>query len=460
MRRWTSLPIRVRLTILFAVGSAIVLAATGVFVYARSGADLLDATDAGLRSRADILAAEIRADGVPALNGGASLIERDEAFAQIADPSGAIIRSSTIVGNSPLLPAETIRALTGPQFFDQRIPGIDNVTRVLAFPMDGPDGTVTVIVGASLQDRQDQLLQLAATLAIGGPIALALISWAGWLLAGATLRPVQRMQREAATISSTDLDRRLTPPPAGDEVSQLAATLNAMLDRIQASFERERRFVDDASHELRTPIAILKAELDLATARARTPEELESALRSASEEAEHLARLAEDLLVLSRANGGKLSVHRARTSLLALLEEAADHFAARAAKTGQRIAVSAPADEVEIDPLRLRQAVDDLLDNAIRHAPPGGTIEVSGAVDGPVVRVSVGDSGRGFAPGFLPHAFEPFARRDARRNGGAGLGLAIVRAIAQAHGGTVAAANRPNGGAVVTMTLAAAELSP
>jgi heavy metal sensor kinase len=458
MRRWTSLPIRVRLTILFVFGSAIVLAATGVFVYLRTGADLLDSAEAGLRSRADVLAAEIRADGVPALNGGASLIERDEAFAQIADPTGAIIRSSTIVGNSPLLPAQTIRSLAGPQFFDRSIPEIDNVTRVLAFPMDGADGHVTVIVGASLQDRQDQLLQLAATLAIGGPIALALISWAGWLLAGATLRPVQRMQREAAAISSTDLDRRLTPPSADDEVSQLAGTLNAMLDRIEASFERERRFVDDASHELRTPLAILKAELDLATARARTREELEAALRSAREEAEHLARLAEDLLVLSRANGGKLSVHRVRTSLRSLLQEAADHFGARALQMGQRITVSAPSDEVELDPLRLRQAVDDLLDNAMRHTPPGGTIEVTGSADGAIVRVSVGDSGRGFAPGFLPHAFEPFARRDTDRDGnGAGLGLAIVRAIAEAHGGTAEATNRRDGGAVVTMTLAAAD---
>jgi two-component system, OmpR family, sensor kinase len=456
MRPWTRLPIRVRLTLLFALGAAIVLAATGAFVYVRTGADLLDATDAGLRSRADVLAAEIRDDGVPALNGGASLIERDEAFAQIADPTGAIIRSSTIVGDAPLLPADTVRALIGPQFFDTSAPGIDSTTRVLAFPMDGPDGPVTVIVGASLQDRADQLLQLAATLAIGGPIALALISWAGWLLAGATLRPVQRMQREAAEISTSALDRRLTPPAANDEVSQLAATLNAMLERIQESFERERRFVDDASHELRTPVAILKAELDLATARARTPEELEAALRSAAEETEHLARLADDLLVLSRANGGKLSVYRTPTSLRVLLREAADHFGARAANAGQRITVSAPNAAVEIDPLRLRQAVDDLLDNAMRHSPPGGTIDVLGAVDPGVVRVSVEDSGHGFSPGFLPSAFEPFSRRDGGTDGnGAGLGLAIVRAIAEAHGGTAEATNRAEGGAIVTMTLSA-----
>jgi two-component system OmpR family sensor kinase len=438
---------------MFATGMAAVLGAAGVFVYVRTGADLLDANDAGLRSRAEVLAAGIRANGPSVADVGSTLIEPDEAFAQVADASGTIEQSSPIVADTPLLPAATIRSLSHPQLFDRRIAGIDNVTRVLAVPVQTDQGRSVVLVGSSLQDRRDQLLQLAATLAIGGPITLAVISWAGWALVGAALRPVQRMQSESASISTTEQDRRLSLPAADDEISRLGATLNAMLDRIQETFERERRFVDNASHELRTPVAILKAELDLALRRARTRDQLHAALVSASEEADHLARLAEDMLVLSRAHGGRLPVHRTPTSLPALLEEQARRFAPRAAVAGVSVDVTAAAEDLRIDPVRLRQALDGLLDNALRYTPAGGAIGLSATREDGLVRIGVQDSGPGFQPDFLPHAFEPFSRRVTDGRKGAGLGLAIVRAIAEAHGGTAEAGNRPQGGASVSMVL-------
>jgi two-component system, OmpR family, sensor kinase len=309
-----------------------------------------------------------------------------------------------------------------------------------------------VLVGASLQDRRDELLQLAATLGIGGIIALLVIACAGWLLAGAILRPVEAMQREAEAITSSDLGRRLSLPPADDEISRLGQTLNSMLDRIEASFVRERRFVDNASHELRTPVTILKAELDLALSRARTSEELETALRSAAKETDHLARLAEDLLVLSRANDGELAVHRSEVELPALITEVVRHFEPRAAESNVRIEVGATPDTAFVDPVRLRQALDDLLDNAVRHTSAGGTVRLSAEHAGSYVRVRVEDSGAGFPAAFLPHAFEPFTRSAANEKG-AGLGLAIVRAIAEAHGGTADVSNGDDGGAVVTMAL-------
>ena len=438
---------------MFAIGMAAVLGAVGVFVYVRTGADLLAANDAGLRSRAEVLAAGIRANGPSVADVGATLIEPDEAFAQVAGASGAIEQSSPIVKGTPLLPADTIRSLSHPEFFDRRIGGIDDVARVLAVPVQTENGRSVVLVGSSLQDRRDQLLQLGATLAIGGPIALVVISWAGWVLVGAALRPVQRMQRESASISSTEQDRRLSLPAAQDEISRLGATLNAMLDRIQESFERERRFVDNASHELRTPVAILKAELDLSLRRARTRDELQAALASASEEADHLARLAEDMLVLSRSHGGRLPVDRTPTSLPALLEEEARRFAPRAAAAGISVQVTVEQEDLRVDPVRLRQALDGLLDNSLRHTPAGGTISLWAARQDGVVRVGVQDSGPGFPAGFLPQAFEPFSRRVTDGRDGAGLGLAIVRAIAEAHGGTAEAGNGPQGGASVTMVL-------
>jgi two-component system, OmpR family, sensor kinase len=438
---------------MFAAGMAAVLGAAGVFVYVRTGANLLDANDAGLRSRAEVLAAGILAQGPSVADVGSTLIEPDEAFAQVAAASGTIEQSSPIVNGTPLLPAATIRSLSRPAFFDRRIAGIDDVTRVLAVPVQTDRGRSVVLVGSSLQDRRDQLLQLAATLAIGGPITLAVISWAGWALVGAALRPVQRMQRESASISTTERDRRLSLPPADDEISRLGATVNAMLDRIQEAFERERRFVDNASHELRTPVAILKAELDLALRRARTRGELHAALVSASEEADHLARLAEDMLVLSRAHGGRLPVHRVPTSLPALLEEQARRFAPRAAVAGVDVQVTAAGEDLRIDPVRIRQALDGLLDNALRYTPAGGAIGLSASRRDGLVRIGVQDSGPGFQADLLPHAFEPFSRRGTDGRTGAGLGLAIVRAIAEAHGGTAEAGNRPEGGASVTMVL-------
>jgi len=250
-------------------------------------------------------------------------------------------------------------------------------------------------------------------------------------------------------------------PRANDEVARLGRTFNSLLDRLQAVIEHERRMLDDASHELRTPLSILKAELDLALARPRTPAELEAALLSASEEADRLAALAEDLLVLSKAQGGELRIHRVRTPLRDLLDRACAGHQARAGDHGVQIDCHAPAADVMVDPMRMRQALDNVLDNAIRHsgaanhAGTGRAIRVRAEVAGSQLRITVANDGPGFAPDILPQAFEPFVR--AERGGsaprGAGLGLTIVRAIAAAHGGTAIAANVP-GGARLTMVLA------
>ncbi|MFL5736132.1 MAG: ATP-binding protein [Actinomycetota bacterium] len=453
MDRWSKLPTRVRVTVVFALGTAVVLLAVGAFVYRSMGDDLLSAVDAGLVSRAELIAQDVRTNGPSVADTGAHLIEADEAFAQVTDSSGRVVQSSRIVARTPLLEPPVIRGVTRPTFFDRKIPGIDNTTRVIAVPVHATNADAYVLVGTSLQDRRDELLQLAATLGIGGPIALLVIACAGWLLAGAILRPVEEMQREAAEISASDLGRRLSLPPADDEISRLGRTLNSMLDRIETSFVRERRFVDNASHELRTPVAILKAELDLALSRARTTEELENALRSAAEETDHLARLAEDLLVLSRANDGGLAIHRTEVDLPALIDEVVRHFEPRAAESGVRIEIASTTASAYVDPVRIRQALDDLLDNAVRHTPPGGVIRLSAERDGDRLCVRVEDSGGGFPSAFMPHAFEPFARSD-NDGHGAGLGLAIVRAIAEAHGGAAEVSNGEDGGGVVTIALA------
>jgi signal transduction histidine kinase len=246
------------------------------------------------------------------------------------------------------------------------------------------------------------------------------------------------------------LDRRLTEPPADDEIGRLARTLNAMLDRLRDSFETERRFLDNASHELRTPLSALKMELDLSRARPRTPEEMARALESASEETDRLARLADDLLILSRVQQGKLPVHRQATSLDALISTSARRFEAAASSAGITLDASAADGSVELDEVRMSQAIGDLIDNAIRHTPAGGSVSITGALSDGTATIVVEDTGPGFPSDVLARAFEPFAAGS--NDHGAGLGLAIVRAIAEGHGGTATAENRPGGGARVTVT--------
>jgi signal transduction histidine kinase len=240
----------------------------------------------------------------------------------------------------------------------------------------------------------------------------------------------------------------LPVPPTHDEIGRLGETLNAMLDRLEAGLERERAFVADASHELRTPLSVLKAELELALREGRTREELVAALRSAAEETDRLVALAEDLLVIARSDGGGLALRRERVGARELLEAAA----ARSPDVSIRAGDDAP---LEVDRARIGQALGNLLDNAHRHG--GGRVELTAERRGERVRLSVRDDGPGFPDGFAPIAFERFTRADAARSGGgAGLGLAIVAAIARAHGGTAGAGNRPEGGAEVWLELPAA----
>jgi signal transduction histidine kinase len=447
------MPIRMRLTLIFAAGTAVVLVATGLFVYSRIGASLLDTVDSGLRSRAEVIAADVRTHGPQLAHLDSNLIESDEAFAQVTDSSGQVIQSSPIVANTELLPPATVAGITTPKVFNRPVPGIqDELSRVLAEPVLNNGERFVVVAGASLQDRRDAMLQVALVLSIGGPIALVILSWVVWLLAGAALRPVERMRREASAISEADAVTRLDVPATGDELSRLATTLNEMLDRLRESSERERDFVNKASHELRTPLTVLKAELDVALSRARTADELEASLRNAAGETDRLVRLAEDLLVLARANDGQLPVHRAAVALRELVSRSTEAFAGRAQACGVQVVFDAPDQMAPLDPVRIRQALDNLIDNAIRHSPHGGIVHVSAARTNGSITLEVRDEGSGFPAGMTARAFDPFVEED---GSGAGLGLAVVRAVAEGHGGTAIAEDMPAGGARVLITFPA-----
>jgi two-component system, OmpR family, sensor kinase len=263
------------------------------------------------------------------------------------------------------------------------------------------------------------------------------------------------MRREAAAISVSELDRRLPVPPDGDELTRLGTTLNEMLARLEESFRRETQLVGLASHELRTPLGVLKMEMDLALSRARTPEEMRAALRNASRETDRLVRLAEDLLVLGRMRGGRLPVRRVPVALDGFVTQICTAYEARARLGGVSLHAEADGTTVSIDPSRVRQAVEDLLDNALRFTPAGGRVEVAGRSSSGGVRIEVRGSGPGFPASMLERGLEPFTSQPAHdgTRAGSGLGLSIVSVVAASHGGTVELRNDAGGGARVAMVI-------
>jgi signal transduction histidine kinase len=459
MSRLRDLPIRVRLTLAFAVGTALILAGVGTFVYVRTGAALLETVDTGLLTKADALEDLLRQGRLDLASGEAFEVDEDD-FAQLADGSGRLLDSTPGLEAS-LVPADVLRSVRSRRQLTVDSPAVENDARVLLDPVITAGGRRVLVVGVSLQDRREAMLGLAAVLGVAGPVALGLMSLAAWILAGALLRPVEAMRQEAEAISAVEPGRRLPVPDGDDELVRLGKTLNAMLDRIGRSVEGERRFLDDASHELRTPLTILKGELDLALLRDRSPEEYRATLARAEAEADRLVRLAEDLLVLSRSRPGRVAIHREPVPVGSLVEEAAARHQGPAAEAGVRLESERAEGTVLADPTRLRQVLDNLLDNAVRHSPSGGVVRIEARVSGGTLRLSVSDQGPGFPADVLDRAFEPFARgREADGERGAGLGLAIVQAVARAHGGTAVADNRPGGGAKVTMILPVSEGSP
>src|SRR5581483_1414576 len=327
----SSLPLRVRLTLAFAVVMAVVLAAMGLFVYLRVGGALLTSVDQSLRAGAAETAGHLARDE----EGDAPLVDPDaargETLAQLLDASGRVLRSQP-AGLARLLDRNAVTGLRPgrPLLSTTELPGRKHEWRLLATRLPTDRGAASVLVlASSLASREETLRRLLGELALGGALALLLASLAGYGLASGALRPVEAMRRRAAAISASTPGRRLPVPQARDEIGRLAETLNGMLARLEGALEHERRFVADASHELRTPLALLRTELEVALRRRRSHEELEAALRSASEETERLTRLAEDLLLIARSDQEPLPLRREVVDAEELMETVVSRFTAR-----------------------------------------------------------------------------------------------------------------------------------
>lgn len=453
------LPLRLRLTLAFAGVMAVVLVGAGVFLRFSLAGDLDRSILDSLRAQAaDVTALVDRTGGAPARGGGSALTAGGATFAQVLDPPGRVVDSTPRLRGAALLtPGQIEAAARAPLLVPVvAVPGVAERARLYAVPdPSGPEGRV-VVVGTSLDSRDDAVLDLTLLLTVGGPVALLLASLAGYGVASAALRPVEEMRARAARISGSAPGERLPLGPADDEIRRLGETLNAMLERVERAVARERAFVSDASHELRTPLTILKTELELGLRHEHDADELRAAIASAGEETDRLVGLAEDLLVMARADEGGMPLRRTTLNAGALLDDVAARHSARAGSLHRDITVDpGDAPRLDADRERLEQALSNLVENALRHG--AGAVRLSARGDRDAVELHVVDGGPGMPEAFIEGAFERFARADpARGRGGTGLGLAIVRAIARAHGGDAHVANLPGGGLDAWLTIPAA----
>jgi len=437
--------LRSRLALLFGVGTSAVLLFALSLLYIALNQQLGNALDADLTARSDDLAASVRAHDLTAVAG--------DPMAQLYTADGVPVATAVSIAGRTLLDPAQVRAVHGTSAISATLPigaaGAPVRVRLLSRPVDDAGQVLTVALPSAALERagESQLLVLA----LATPLLIAMLAALGWLLVRAVLRPVDLLTREAAAISTLDSDRRLPAVPGDDEIARLAATLSAMLARLAVAFDRERAFVDDASHELRTPIAVLRGEIELALGAIDDRDEVQQSLLAAQGQVNRLGRLAEDLLLLARERVGSLVVHREPVDLTDLARTEARTLAP---VSGLTIDVRGDPVIVEADADRLRQVLTNLAANSATAG--AATARVTITVDQQLAQIQWADDGPGLPPGLIDAAFERFVRGDTSRTAatGAGLGLSIVRAIVAAHAGTAHLRNgTPLGGAVVTVRL-------
>ncbi len=389
---------------------------------------------------------------------------RFDKLVQIVDADGRVLARSATLGASalPAPPALLSRLQEGEVVAETLSDFAGEPVRFVSLPIEvGGRFRYAIQVGTSLHAAL-AFRRAARFLFLGGSVAiLCAVTIIGALLARGALRPIDQMVGMAHRIGESNLQERLPDPGTPDEVGRLAATLNEMLDRIERSFETQRRFTADASHELRSPLSRLRSELEVTLRRPRPISEYEAVLRSALDEVERLSRLTEQLLTLARLDAGETDRRLgAVVSLTALVEEELKRLEAEAERREVALDFRGyPGLSAKAAPEALRLAVANLLHNAVKFSPPDGRVTVTIFPQGNQAVLTVSDTGAGIPPEDLPRVFERFYRgRPSRAPDvpGVGLGLAIARAIVETQGGTIAVESTPGVGTTFTIRFALA----
>ena len=455
------LPIRWRLTLAFALALTAVLTAAGVFLYAQLRADVDVTIERDLRMRADQLSGLLIRSPISELTTThAEDLEPDETIAQILTPAGQVVAASSFADVRLLTPEQLQIAGNRELFVDRRgDTKLDESLRVFASPVHARGETYIVVVTDSLDERAQTLASTLGVEIVGLGAALVASCGVGYWVAGLALRPVEALRQRAAAISGDDLADGTREPlpvsPVADDIGRLGRTLDDMLDRIgraqaaqREALEQQRQFLADASHQLRTPLAIIKAEVELAQSGTTKGDDLHATMTSIGEETDRLSGLTDELLLLAAADEQRLTLNRESVKVRGLLTDVAERGRGRAQLEGRTIMVQSDDSMITADRERLEYALGNLLDNALTHG--AGNVELVGQRRKGAVEIRVRDHGAGFTDSYLTHPFVRFAPT-ASTGRGTGLGLAIVQAIAEAHGGAVSLGN--DDGAAVTLSL-------
>ena len=380
---------------------------------------------------------------------------------QVIDRFGKPIDVSDALKSQSISPSMTARieAQKGRVFWETRLDLGEHPFRVITVPvMMGKDTPYLVMAAASLEGVQEALQRTVMILSVLTPTVFVISLLGGWLLVGRSLKPVHEMTRTALAIEHTNLDRRIQPPSTDDEIARLASAFNEMIARLDKSFRQIQQFSADASHELKTPLTTMRGEAEVALMADLKPEQYKTALRSIVDEVERMSAIVDNLLLLARADAEQIQIRKERVALHELVMEVFEQLAPVARKREISLDVEEiEAADVEGDPLWLRQIVTNLINNAVKYTPPGGSVTI-GLSSSSIheARVVIRDTGPGIPEEHLPHIFDRFYRVDPGRSrdaGGVGLGLNIAQWAAEAHGGHIGVESEVGKGTKFTLCL-------
>jgi signal transduction histidine kinase len=427
---WRLGTVRVRTTVAAALilGLTLVIGAVAMLVLLERS--LIGTLDDVADIRSDDIAAQARTGSLPSI-----LRLEDDAVAQVVNDAGQIIAASANVDSDT--PMSTLQPTSGEPVTRtvDHLPGLTGRYRLLVTRATSPDGPVTTYVATSLEPAQETLSLVRTSLFIGGPLLIALVATMTWITVGRALRPVEAIRAQVADISSADLDQRVPVPPTNDEIGFLATTMNAMLDRLQITSDKQHRFVADASHELQSPLAATRADLEVALTHPEVTNWSDTA-HALLEENRHMERLVADLLFIARSHGVAPPVPFSPVDLHEVVFDEVARIASFSRVPIDTTKVSSAFVLGRTDDLA--RAIRNLLDNAQRHAT--STITMSLSTNDSTVSLMIEDDGPGIRHQDRDRIFERFTRLDearTRKGGGTGLGLAIVKDIVEQHNGQI-----------------------